>query len=66
MAELLGESWVRQVDLKELDGCLDGLLHEHEVLCEGRQRLKERGGEVIRVGQKNGTGKGKEGNKVTE
>lgn len=70
MAEFLCESRVSQADLEELSGCLDGVLHEHQIRCEGRQRVKRRVGknegkrEVIRVRQEDGTGKGKEGNKV--
>ncbi len=55
--------------MKELSSCLDGLAHEHQVLCEGRERAKERGKnegkrEVIRVRQEDGMGEGKEANKV--
>lgn len=69
MVKLFCELWVRQAHLEELRGCLDGLLHEHQVLCEGRERGKQRGkneGErgVIRVRQEDGMGKGNEGNKV--
>lgn len=41
MAKLLCEFRVCQADLEELGGCFNGVFHEDQVLCEGRERVKE-------------------------
>lgn len=70
MTKLLRELRVCRADLEEHGGCLDGFFHEDQVLYEGRERVKERGGKMrvrerlLRVRQEDGMGKGKEGNKV--
>lgn len=67
MVKLCGESVVCQVDLEELHGCFDGLLHEDQVLCERRDSAKQGGWgnegktEVIRVRQEDVMGEGKRG-----
>ncbi len=46
---MLCELRVGKADLEELGGCLDGVSQEDQVLCEGRERVKETGGGGVKM-----------------
>lgn len=69
------ETWICQGGVEEMKDCLDGLLHEHQVLCGGREaerkegRERERGKRLLERDRKTGRRGGEEGSgvyKVTE
>lgn len=56
MSECLGEFLLGGAQEEELAGCGCGLLHEHQALCETKQRELSRVGEEEEEGPRRGDG----------